>query len=788
MTLNPRSALLFFLFALLFFGACNVTKNVPEGNYLLVKNKIEVDTKKVSQDDLAGYYQQEPNKKFLGIFTPGITLYNWGVIRSDKKKDTKFKKWLRTRIGSAPVILDTTLVAISLKQMGLYLNNIGYFNSSLYDTIVYKKRKARVTYRIKTTKPYTIRKLTWSINDTQLASFVYIDSSKCLIKRKSNYNAYTLDGERTRITKALVNNGYYRFTSNYIVFQVDSSLNSRQMDITVEILNPVVPSLEDFGMVMESQHHRYKIHHIFIYPQFNYQVKDTLKYDTLVKTYSNPFKGRKSITYYFLYLRKYKLRQQTIVQNILIEPESWYNVKDIDQTYSRLAGLQNFKFINIDFNDAKLDKSERQAWPFQLDNHIKLARSSSQSLSWSTDGTNSAGGLGVAGNIGYMNRNIFHGAQIFKLTLSASTQMQAGGGQGGLFNTIEFGANASVTFPQFLIPIRQEKLPKSFKPKTTLSLGYNFQQKQDPDYNRHIANASFGYTWIQNATLSHTLNPVEVLLVKIFPSPEFTAKLDSLQDNRFKNQYTDHMIAGLKYTLTFSNQNVSKYKNFFYIRSNFETSGNLLYGIDKLFKAPKNENGEFTLFNIQYSQFIRPDIDFRFYNQFGKGYSLVYRFYGGIGISYGNSSVLPFEKAFLAGGANDMRGWRLGDLGPGSFHNDTVSQNFGQLGDMQLQFQLEYRFPIYSFFKGALFTDIGNVWLLKPSPDLPGGSFYFDSFMWQMGIDVGIGLRFDFDFFIFRLDPAVPIRVPSREGSNKWYFSKLQLKDIVWNFGIGYPF
>ncbi|MBE0648533.1 MAG: BamA/TamA family outer membrane protein [Bacteroidales bacterium] len=784
MITNPRPALILLLLTLLLWGACNVTKNVPDGSYLLVKNKIEIDTKKISKDALAGYYQQEPNKKFLGLFRPGITFYNWGV----KGKDSKFKKWLRTKIGSAPVILDTNSVSIGIKQMGLYLNNIGYFNSELSDTITYKKKKANVYYRIKTTKPYTIKSLKWSITDSVLASFVYLDTSNCKIKRNTNYNAYTLDAERTRITTALINHGFYRFNSTYIIFQVDSLLNSRQMDLTVEILNPVVPNLEDFGMVMESTHRRYKIHHIYVFPQFDYQRRDLQTFDTVERTYIAPYKGRRSITYYFLYRDKYKLRQQTIAQNILIEPDTWYNLTDINQTYSRLSGLQNFKYINIEFEDALLTDEEEESWPFQLDSQIKLARTSSQSLTWSTDGTNSAGALGVAGNIGYMNRNIFHGAQILKINLSASTQMQAGGGQGGLFNTIEFGASASITFPQFLIPIRQEKLPKSFKPKTTLTIGYNFQQKQDPDYNRHIANTSFGYTWVQNPTLSHTLNPIEVLLVKVFPSPEFTAKLDSLQDVRFKNQYTDHLIAGLKYTLTFSNQSVSKHRNFFYIRSNFETSGNLIYGIDKLFKAPKNAQDEYTLFGIQYSQFVRPDLDFRFYNQFGKGYSVVYRFYGGIGLSYGNSSVLPFEKAFLAGGANDMRGWRIGDLGPGSFHNDTISQNFGQLGDMQLQFQIEYRFPIYSFFKGALFTDIGNVWLLKPSPDLPGGEFHFDSFGWQIAMDVGIGIRLDFDFFIFRIDPAVRIRVPSMNSTDKWYFSKMQLKDIIWNFGIGYPF
>ena len=783
MTHHSRPALLLLIGTLLFIGACNVSKNIPEGEYLLVKNKITINTKKVSSDALAGYLQQTRNKRFLWVFRPGITLYNWGT----KGKDTKFKKWLRNKIGSAPVILDTSLVAVSKKQMGLYLDNVGYFNSVLTDSVSYKKKKAKVFYKIKTVKPYKIRTLAWAISDTTLARFVYQDSSKCLIKRGTNYNAYTLDKERTRIATALLNHGYYRFTTAYIVFQVDSTLNSHQLNITVELLNPVIPSLQNFGMVMEGKHHRFMIHNIYINPQFDNEQADTMHYDTIVATYEDPFRGRKSITYYFLQREKMKIRPRTISQNILIEPDTWYNMKEINQTYSRLSGLQTFRFVHIDFDDIPYHNDTTTDSHYLLDCKIRMDRAAGQALTWSTDGTNSGGAFGVAGNIGYSNRNIFRGAQMFKVTLSGSAQMQAGGGGGGLFNTLELGVNTSLTFPQFLIPIKQERLAKSFKPKTVINAGYNFQQKRDPDYNRHIVNLSFGYDWVQNSQLSHRLNPIEVLLVKVYPSPEFTKKLDSLQDRRFKNQYTDHMIAGLKYTLTFSNQNIRKNRNFIYIRSNFETSGNLLYGVTSLFKTAKNSEGQFTLFSIPYSQYIRPDLDFRFYNQFGKGYSIVYRFLGGIGIPYGNSKVLPFEKAFIAGGANDMRGWRMGDLGPGTFHNDTLSQNFGQLGDMQLQFQIEYRFPIYSFLKGALFTDIGNVWLIHPSPDLPGGTFKFDTFVSELGIDVGVGLRLDFEFFIFRLDPAVPIRMPSAPG-NRWYFNKLQFKDIVWNFGIGYPF
>jgi outer membrane protein assembly factor BamA len=264
--------------------------------------------------------------------------------------------------------------------------------------------------------------------------------------------------------------------------------------------------------------------------------------------------------------------------------------------------------------------------------------------------------------------------------------------------------------------------------------------------------------------------------------------VNKLTDKRLKNQYTNHLVAGLKYTITYNGQNVNTVKDFFYIRSNVETGGNLIYGIDEAIKAPTTSTGNYTLFGIQYAQFVRPDFDIRFYHFFTKVSSIVTRFYAGIGIPYGNSISIPFEKAFFAGGANDIRGWKMGSLGPGRYHNDTIGNTYDQTGDMQLQLNLEYRFPVYKYFRSALFMDVGNVWLLHETPDLPGGKFQLKYLVPDIAVDVGIGIRADFDYFIVRIDPAVPIRVPYYPSNSHWYAGKLNLSDIVWNFGIGYPF
>lgn len=770
---------------LMILAACNVTKDLGPKEYLLIQNKFKINTTKVTADELSGYLQQQPNKKLFGLFRSNIALYNMG----SKGKDSKFKKWLRNTAGAAPVLLDTGLAVIASKQMVLYLANKGYFNSTVKDSVVIKKKKAIVHYNVKTTKPYKIRKIEYAILDTLVSRFVFMDTAKSLIKPGMNYDAYKFDDERTRIATNLNNNGFYRFTTNYIAYRVDSTLGQHKMDITLEITDPVVPSFDNAALMVTMPHKRYYINRLYIYPEFDHLAGDSVHYDTLLTEFEGPGKEKSRYSYYFLYDSKMSIKPRTITQSIFVEPGSFYNLNDVNQTYSRLASLQVFKYINLRFasSESKRDSAKKNSDP--IDCRVQLSRSPGNSFSVSTDGTNSAGAFGLQGGLTYSNRNIFRGAQLLRLGLNVSAQTQpplTDNLPKRIFNVLEVGVNASLTFPQFLFPIKPERLPKKMKPKTMISIGYNFQRQQD--YDRHITNATFGYTWLQNNQLSQTINPIEIALVKVFGDSIFNDYLNGLTDQRLKYQYTDHLVAGLRYTLQYTSQQLNKLNDYIYIRSNFETGGNLLYAIDNLVKAPKNSSGYYTLLNIQYAQYVRPDFDFRYYEKLGKQHTIVYRFYAGIGIAYGNSIALPFEKAFFAGGANDLRGWKMGYLGPGSYHNDSIAANYNQFGDMQIEANIEYRFPIYKVVKGALFFDIGNVWLLKPSPDLPGGDIAISTFFPDIAISTGLGIRLDFNFFMIRLDPAIPIRVPWYSQGNRWYFNKMQFQDIVWNFGIGYPF
>ncbi|MEI7663694.1 MAG: hypothetical protein WCK34_15915, partial [Bacteroidota bacterium] len=521
-----------------------MTRNLESKEHLLVKNNIQISDRSILIEDLEPYIQQIPNKKFLGLFHTNIAIYNY----AKKGDDTKFKKWVRTKLGAEPVILDTSSVTASLKQMNLYLGNKGFFQSVTSDSIVYKKKKATVIYRIQPLKPYKIRSLTYSIPDTQVAFYVFKDTLKCLIHKGDNFDSYMLDDERTRITTNLRNEGFFHFSTSYIKYNIDTNLRRHQCDINLEIINQVVPSFEYITTVRQVPHKRYFINKVYVYPEFDHLVNFTGAYDTLVRVFQSPEKGHPPNTYYFLYKNNFKVKPRTIAQSIFITPRSHYNLLDVDQSYSQLSSLQVFKYINIQFREEEHRKGTEMKDKDLINCHVELSRAPAQSFSVTTDGTNSGGAFGVQASLGYQNRNIFRGAQLFRMNLNGSLQMQASQGTTAktFFNTIELGATAGLTFPQFLIPIRPETLPKNFKPKTTISIGYNFQHQQH--FDRHISNISFGYSWIQNETIQHVLNPIEVSLVKIYTDAYFNDTLSHTPDVRVKNQYTDHMVAGLKYT------------------------------------------------------------------------------------------------------------------------------------------------------------------------------------------------------------------------------------------------
>ena len=770
------------------FTACNPARKLADGEYLLKKNILKVDNKEVQTDDLEGLIKQKPNKKVVRLFRFNLRIYNF----ANHGKETGIKKWIKKTMGEPPVIVDTSLTNYSVTNMQRTLFNKGFFNATVSKKIDFnkKKKQATITYSAKTGEVYKINVVDYTIPDPLINTFVLSQNSASLIKQGMNYDVDVLEAERERITKILKNRGYYNFSKEFIIYNVDSSLNAHKVNVSVVLKNMLVRDKTFPDSIIRVSHKRYYIKNVYIYPEYDTKSPDSIRYDTTIFVVQDINPKAQPISYCFLKKGRFHISPKTISRAIYIKPGEQFILDDIDKTYNSLNELKNFKYINIQFNKSSDDSSGHDN---KLDCFIYLSRLPLHSITIEGEGTNSSGDLGVAGNLVYQNKNIFRGAEILRLKIKGALEVQRIFGENTtastaqkflLFNTFEGGVEASIDFPKFLFPFVKEKTQRSFKPKTKLSTGYNFQQR--PDYRRHILNLTYSYYLKQSEYLYHTLTLADINSVKIYPEPSFITYIDNIRDPFLKNQYTDHLVTSIRYGLFYSNQQINKIKDFIFLKSSVETAGNLPYLVNSIAGSRKNDKGNYQVIGIQYAQYLLADIDFRYYNVINQKSSMVFRVAVGGGFSYGNMKVLPFEKGFFAGGANSIRAWKLKTLGPGSYQD--TGKFFDKIGDIKLELNAELRFPIYSFIRAALFIDAGNIWFSQARENFPGGEFKLDRFYKEIAIGGGAGLRFDFSFFVIRIDAAIPFKNPALPENQRWVIDKAKFSNIVWNFGIGYPF
>ena len=754
------------------FVSCSIRKHIPEGELILKNNIVEIHSKDVefSKSDISSCIAQASNPKFLG-FMP----LTW-VYYKTENKDSKFVKWINKTMGEKPVYFNNDLKETSVAQISKYLNDVGYFNSAISTEIKNKRGISKVYYGIYPARPYIIDSVSYKITDSVIYNYVKEIEETLPIKKGEIYNAFNFDDERDQITEHLKNNGYFYFTKDYIFMEVDTNFNDKKANVNIRIDNVIDPETQKYV-----NHKQYTINNIYIYPKGVLQ--NNVNGDTTQYTFEiNKHLGNE--TFHFIYNENPKIRFKTFDNIIQLHTGSLYNSHQVTQTYKALNNLKIYNHNNIDFEPVESDNDSINL----LNCNIILNRAKVNYYSLQLEGTNSSGDLGILGSFTYRNKNIFRGAEIFNISLRAGTQAQSvlvdDEGNTSLFNTKEFGIDASIFFPKFLSPIKLKNFAKEYQPRTTLTVGYNLQAR--PIYTRQITLLTFGYNWMKNKYEQHIFTPLTLNSVKVDPTPSFQEILEKETNQRIKNQYTSHLIFGFDYTYIFNNQNVRFIKDFFYFKANIQSSGNLLSAFNNT-SAIKTVDNYHEILGIRYAQYVRFAFDFRYFKYVKGENQIATRLMVGAGIPYGNSTDMPFEKSFYAGGSNGMRGWQFRELGPGTFNNPD-NLNIERIGDIQLEFNLEYRFPIYSFIKGAVFTDIGNIWTMRENETFKGGQFKFNTFYKQLAADAGIGIRLDFSFFLFRLDAAAPMVNPAYPEGERWRISKLRFSDFILNFGIGYPF
>ncbi len=774
--MQSNKILIFLFFISGFFFACKPTRHIPEGEYLLIKNEIKSKDDYLEKENIEKHIKQKPNRKVLGIFRFHLGMYNLS---------NKDSSWLKN-IGEAPVLLDSEMVERSKSQMELYLFKNGFFDATVTDSVRFvksrlfpnglfhksvpdsvklKRKKAVVEYYINYNSPYVIRKINYSTQDTGIAKLINIYQQSSLLIPGERYNEENFDKERERITADLKDRGYYFFTRNYITFQLDSSLQKHQIDVNLYI-NRVNENISGSETTLNPiiDHQTYKLRNIYI--QTDYNPKDpnnSLSIDTI--EYNN----------YYILSRGTKrvVRDNVLVQNLFIKKGDIYLQRDLDLTYRRLQELNIFKFINLYFVEVPREGNQDQ---YLLDLQIQLTPMEKMDFTIESEVTNTGSNIGLAGSVGYRNKNTFRGAEVLEAKIKGgleaipNTKTDVESNPFYVFNTYDIGPEVSMSFKKFLLPgFLERKTSRYSNPRTVVSLGYNHQNS--PDYIRSITNFNFGYNWSPTSKQRFGFYPININSVIVDLDPTFEQYLKDQQDQALIYAYQTHTISSLRLTWSTTSQTVNPKKDYVNFITTFEFAV-------PVFKDP--------------SRFVRIDYDLTYYHNINDFNNLVSRITMGIGIPIPPSPSLPFEKSFFAGGANSMRAWYARTLGPGSYKSNL---DIEQSGDIKIETNLEYRSEFFKFSNGmkieaAAFVDAGNIWTKKEDVSRPGGKFEPDQMLEEFGIGAGLGLRFNFSFFVFRLDGAVKLRDPSYDAGERWVYpnEKFVIGDITPNIAIGYPF
>ncbi len=771
-----------FIMMVLFFQACMPARNLPDGQYLLNRNNIVIEDADIKPHELRSYVRQQPNRRILGFYRFHLNVYQF----ADRGRETRIRNWMKNTIGEAPVIYNPAFVDQTIRQFELYMQNKGYFNAQVSHDVNFRGKRAIVNYKVQANEPYIIRGIDYSIADSHLAGFVLSDTINSLMVSGDHYDADVLQNERQRITRHLREEGFFNFSRDFIFFQLDSTLSSHQLDIDLIINNPAHTFQQRPEVSEYRRHKRYLLNNVYVYPEYSRLLADQDFSDTTFFRIEN---NDNRPQYIFLHDGPMRIRPKAIADNILLEPGMFYSIKDVELTHRFLAGLRNFRFINIQFRESQSTGSLASDTIGFVDARVELTRAPANAFTAEMEGLNTAGNLGVAANLLFQNRNVFNGAEMLNVRLKTAVEFSGKSSDEEVFqrlpfNTLELGTEVSIDFPKLLLPFTIERLSRTARPQTTLLTGINYRQR--PDYTRYILNISYGFNWRQGVNRNHQLTPVEISSIKIFNDSLLLSRIPDANP-LIMSRYRNHLIGGSNYNFTYSTQQIDKIKDFIYFRGNIETSGNLMYLAASQLNATRDENQRYTMFGIPFAQYVKVDADFRYYRVLDENNSLVFRVMGGLGLPYGNLSVMPFIKSYYGGGANSVRAWSIYNLGPGGYP-EAGALKFDKYGDIQLEANVEYRFPIYRYWKAALFVDAGNVWFMQENEQFPLGDFSLSRFHKEIAIGAGTGLRVDFNFFILRLDAAFPLRDPAQPAGERWMTVWPRLSNWNFNLGIGYPF
>lgn len=757
-----------FLLLMLFISSCSNMKYISGNDPLYTGAKIRVtgakQNKKQVSKELEKTLRPKPNSTILGL-RPGLWIYN-----KAGEKPKGLKKWLKKKMGQAPVLLSSVDPEKVTEVMVSRLDNIGYFRSHLSFEIKRKGKKASVVYTAKVTDPYRFGNYTFPAPGDSLTRMISNFYEKNLLKRDQQYDLNILKQERIRIDGELKKNGYYFFSPEYLIFDADTTAGGKHVNFKLRIKN----DLPAKSLIP------YYINDVYISPAYSLNA-DSIQFreDTLL------------VNGYY-YIDEGTFRPKAITRSVFLVKGERYNRDRYNLTIKRLMGMSVFSFVSIKFRD-----TINYAGTGLLDAKVLLTQRPIKSIMVEPDVvTKSNNYTGPALKLTFRNRNFLKGAELLSLSVDGNYEVQLSGSRRG-YNSYEFGGTAKLYYPRFFLPFHIDEGKSVFVPKTKFEAGFRLIHRMllFDMINLHF---NYGYSWKTSEKDEFEIDPVALNFSKLIKR---TDKFNELirKNTYLRRSFEEQFTFGSVLSYTHNGLLGLDRRNMYYINGTLDVSGNSLSLIQSLFQPYKNTDSHpYDLFGYRYSQYTRVTGDGRHYYTFDKNNRIASRLMIGVGIPYGNSRVMPYLKQFFSGGANSIRAFLPRTVGPGSYvPPDSILQNsyFDQSGDIKLEANVEYRFTIISFLKGAVFLDAGNVWLMRADTNFPGGEFHADRFLKQVAVGTGIGLRIDISLFVIRFDIGMPLRKPTLAPGERWVLNKIDFgmprwrrDNLVLNIAIGYPF
>ncbi len=755
--IRPNLVLLFAVCSLLV--ACGTGSKLAEDQFILTKNKVHLNGKKVKNKEVYAYIKQKPNPKSFIFFRRG---------------------------GEHRVILDHASTGSSAKQLLFYYRNLGFLDAEIDTRIKFDGRKAVQYYEIISNDKYNIEDIVIEDNGHPfIKDLIQKEKDYSLIEKGDEFNFWTLKEEHNRIFQLIKNNGYYTITKDHLTFEADTIGKKNKVDIYYTIADDVVVT----DSVRSTQKHkRYQFDEISVYIDVvpGDQRKQVVMYDGL--------------SIYFP-LDEKRYTEKIIRNSIEIRKFDFFSKEKIDESYSKLVGLGVFKGVKFNFEETDLSDSVPR-----INSVIELSSTDKYEITQDIEVIHSSGRYGLTEKISFRDPNLFSGAEALQVSFSGTAEKQEVTNESDkrLFNSSKWSIETNLGFPRFLSPIDPKKfLPPKSNARTNIAVGYNRINR--PDFGRSILTTSFGYAWQEGRYKSHQVRLVEISSVFVDEGSD----LSGVSGSAFNQQYTDHLITSTSYLYTYNNQDLNKVEDHNLFNFRVEYSGHILHMFADKFGMMEAEDGQpYKIFGNAFTQYTKLDLDYRYYFEYRNHQTLALRLFMGAGVAYGNSEAIPFQKQYFAGGSNDLRSIDAYSLGPGSYVGNDTTLYYS--ADLKFELNMEYRFNITGNFRGALFLEAGNIWdnqIYKNEEGKilrPDGNLSVNRFISDLALGSGLGIRYDFSFLVFRFDFGYPLynptafyTVPAEDGINTMRIGKdvrdrwtedLRIDRVKLNIGIGYPF